>query len=112
MQEDHLTPYDHQSNGLTEIGVKLVTHKIVMRKLCLENNVKMHMPAEHALMHGLAEFAAWHITTCVLGVDGRIAYQHVRGRPYTKCNVRFAERVLYKLPPDGPLARENKLTAK
>jgi hypothetical protein len=63
-------------------------------------------------LHWLAEWAAWQWTTRQIGEDGLTAYQRVRGRMYAKRLVRFAERVLYQLPPKGPNAPASKLAAR
>ena len=112
VQDEYPTAYDHRSNGLAESAVKAVTAKVLMLKLDLEDCLQKTIPPNHPLICWITELAAWQLTTTKVGSDGMTAYQRIRGRHYAKRNVRFGERVLYKLPDDGPRARNHKLEAK
>ena len=109
IQEEHPPAYDHASNGLAENAVKAVEGLMRTLKMDLENRLGRSVPNEHPLMHWLVEHVAWALTTRLRGHDGLSAYQRSRGKTYGKRLVRFGEKVLYKLPAEGPQAPVDKL---
>ncbi|MBV61870.1 MAG: hypothetical protein CMH65_11270 [Nevskiales bacterium] len=112
VQEEHPTAYDKGSNGLAEGAVKTVQGMTRTLKLDLENRLQRSIPSDHPLIHWLVEHVAWQLTTRMRGKDGQTAHQRARGRAYAKRQVRFAERILYKLPTAGPRAPVDKLQAR
>ena len=60
------------------------------------------VPEQHAIITWLIEHVAFLITARLRGVDGKTAYQMIRGRPFSKRLVEFGERVLFELPVKGP----------
>ncbi len=109
IQEEHPPAFDHASNGLAENAVKAIEGLMRTLKMDLENRMGYTVPNEHPLMHWLVEHVAWALTTRLRGQDGLSAYQRSRGKTYGKRLVRFGEKVLYKLPADGPRAPADKL---
>ena len=57
---------------------------------------------DHPVMTWLVEYAAWIINIRVIGTDGAVAFERVRGRPFHKRLLPFCERVHVHLPLDGP----------
>ena len=107
--EEHPTAYDKGSNGFIENAIRTVQGLIRTLKLELELCLGVTIPSEHPLLRWLAEHAAWQLTTRSKGEDGLTPYSRLRGKNYAKRLVRFGERVLYKLPSDGPAAPADKL---
>ncbi len=107
--EEHPTPYDHKSNGFIENAVRNLQGLMRTLKLELERSVGAVVPSEHPLLHWLAEHTAWQITTRIRGEDGLTPFARIRGKIYAKRLARFCERVLYKLPMEGPQAPKDKL---
>ena len=99
---EHPPPYDPRSNGSVENGVRLVKGHLRTMKSCLERKLRKKIPEEHPLMSWLVEHTAWLLTVKLRGVDGKTAYERVRGRPFGKRLTDFGEEVLYKLPSKGP----------
>ena len=67
-------PYEPQSNGGTEVGVKLVKNKFATLRRCLERTIGFRIPPLHPLMAWMSMYAAQVITYCIIGEDGMSAY--------------------------------------
>ena len=95
---------ESQSNGGTEVGVKIVRGMFRTLKLCLEQRLGKYVPVDHALLPWLLEH------TCVLldaksrGHDGLTSWERIKGRKFNQLLLGFGETVLYKLPSKGPRA--------
>ena len=50
ISKEESAAYDSQSNGLTEIGVRLIRGVFRTLKVCLEDRVDKHIPIDHALV--------------------------------------------------------------
>ncbi len=96
--------YDSQSNGATEIGVRLIRGLFRTLKLCTEARIDKFIPIQHALIPWLLEHTCLALNTMVRGEDGLTAWARARGRPFGQALFGFAESVLYKLPQKGPKA--------
>ena len=75
-------PYDPQSNGGTEIGVKLVKNMWKVLRSCIERRLGFVVPSSHPVMHWMVRHAADLRNWRVKGHDGKTAYERVRGRPF------------------------------
>ena len=95
--------YDSQSNGATEIGVKLVRGLFRTLKLCLEARVGKYIPVTHALVPWLLEHTCMILNTRHRGDDGCTNWMRIKGRAFNQRILGFAELILYKLPGKGPL---------
>ena len=100
--QEHPNAYDHAANGEIEATVKQVTGIIRTNKLDLERRVQREVPVDHPVMTWLVEYAAWMINVRVIGADGAVAFERVRGRPFHKRLLPFGERVHVHLPRDSP----------
>ncbi len=94
--------YDPRSNGAVENAVKMIKGMLRTCKLGLEARIGGIIPDDHPVMTWLVEHVAWILTVRPNGEDGKAPFQRVRGRPFAKKAVEFGERVLFKLPMDGP----------
>lgn len=81
--EEHPPPYDPQSNGQIEVGVKLVKGQLRTMRSALESKVGFRIPVAHPLISWLVSHAANVLSWYSRGRDGRAAYQRVRGRPFS-----------------------------
>ncbi len=97
--------YDSQSNGGTEVGVRLVRGLFRTLKLCLEARVDRYIPVDHALIPWLLQHTCLLLNTKTRGPDGLTPWARARGRPFGQRVIGFAECILYKLPVKGPASR-------
>ena len=89
-------PHDPQSNGGTEIGVKLVKNKLTTFRRCLESRIGYRVPPLHPLMGWLCMHVSMIVTYCAAGPDGLSAYHRLRGRPFSGRWVCFGEQVNFR----------------
>ena len=94
--------YDSQSNGSTEIGVRLIRGLFRTLKLCLEARLGKFIPIQHALIPWLLEHTCLLLNAVVRGEDFITPWARARGCPFGQALFGFAEVVLYKLPQKGP----------
>ena len=94
--------YESQSNGGTEVGVKLVQGLLRTMKLCLEARIDKFVLIDHALVPWLLQHVCLLLNARARGSDGLTPWARVRGRPFNQRFLCFGEVVLYKLPSKGP----------
>ncbi len=94
--------YSSQSNGGTEVGIRIIRGMFRTLKLCLEARIGKYIPITHALVPWLLEHVCLLLNAQSRGHDGLTPWQRVRGRPFSQKLVGFGEVVLYKLPTKGP----------
>ena len=94
--------YDSQSNGGTEVGVKILRGHFRTLKLCLEARIGKSIPINHPVVPWLLEHAALLHGVCARGEDGLTAWARVRGRNFGQRLVGFGEKVYWKPPLRGP----------
>ena len=97
--------YDSQPNGAAEVGVLLTRRMFRMLELSLEHQIEKHIPIGHALVPWLVEHTAPLLNVKARGQDGFTSWARVRGRPFSRQPLCYAEQVLYKLPSKGPLSQ-------
>ena len=102
LSREESAPYDSQSNGSTETGVRLIRGLFRTTELCLEARVQKVIPVNHALVPWILEHAALLLNTMVRGQDGATPWARARGRPFRQQLVGIGESVLYKFPAKGP----------
>ena len=86
--------YDSQSNGGTEVGVRLVRGILRTVKLCLEARIGKYIPVDHAVMPWMVEHVCLLLNVLVRGEDGITPWQRVRGRPFNQQMLGFGESIL------------------
>ena len=99
--EAHPPPYDSKASGSIENAVKLVQGLLRTMKLCLQERIGKHVPLQHPVVAWLVRHVAWSLNVRSRGVDGRTAYERLRGRPFSKRMLGFGEQALCKLPVKG-----------
>ena len=102
VQEESPVPYDSQSNGAIEVGVRLVRGMFRTLKLCLEARIGKYIPAAHAITAWLLEHTCILLNARCRGSDGLTPWQRIKGRSFRQLLLSFGECILYKLPTKGP----------
>ena len=102
MSKEDPAAYDSQSNGSTEVGVKMVRGMFRTLKLCLEARLGKLIPISHPIVPWLLEHACLLLNTAVRGTDGHTAWARARGRPFRQIVLGFGEKVLFRYPGKGP----------
>ena len=95
MTKEDPAAYDSQSNGSTEIGVRLIRGLFRTVKLCLESRVQKSIPVSHTIMQWMLEHVCLLLNTAVRGPDGLMAWARARGRPFRQVLFHFGENVLH-----------------
>ena len=91
-------PYEPQSNGTTEVGVRNVRGLFRTLKLCLEHRIGSFIEIEHAIIPWLLEHTFMVLKTRSRGSDGRTPRMRIRGRSFNQALMGLCEQILYKLP--------------
>ncbi len=102
MAKEDPVAYDSQSNGGTEVGVRLVRGLLRTVKLCLEQRLDRFIPIDHPVIAWMMEHTCLLINVLAQGEDGLTAWARVRGRQFGQQLVGFGESVLYRYPAKGP----------
>ena len=89
-------PYDPQSNGATETGVRLLKGQVRAMQLCLEKTIGMSIPPRHAIMAWVVRHAAHVRSIRMRGTDGLTPYQRSRGAKNKTALAHMGEVVRYK----------------
>ena len=95
-------PYESQSNGLIEVGVRVLRAQFRTMRACLECRIGRVVPVDHPVSAWLLEHCCLLLNALKVGDDGQTAWMRARGRPFRPRLVGFCETVLYKLPVKGP----------
>jgi len=103
VSKEQSAAHDSQSNGGTEVGIRLVRGLLRTIKLCLEARIGKYIPVDHAIMPWMIEHVCLLLNVLVRGEDGITAWQRVRGRPFGQQMFGFGESILYRYPSKGPL---------
>ena len=99
---EHSQPYDSQSNGGTEIGIRAVRGHFRTLRLCLERRIGHSVPVHHPLSAWLIEHTCTILNACLRGRDGLTPWARARGRPFGLRMYGMGESVLWKQPSKGP----------
>ena len=91
---EEAAPYDSQSNGGTECGIREVRRLFRTFRFYTENRIGCGVPACHPLRSWLVEHAALLITAMHVGVDGKTAWSRLRSRGFGQRMGGFGESVL------------------
>ena len=90
-------PYDPQSNGSAETGVRLEKGQMRTLKSGLERRLQRKIPPSHPIMSWLVRHAADLLTYRLKGSDGLTPYRRIRGRVFSQRLAEFGEYVRYKI---------------
>ena len=103
-----LRKYDSQSKGIAERAVQTVEGEVRVMLLALESRLDAKIPVTHHVITWLVEHAADVLNKFAVGIDGRTAYERIKGKKYHGEMVEFGRRVMYKIPckPEGGLMTE------
>ena len=102
ISKEESAAYDSQSNGLTEVGVRLIRGIFRTLKLCLEDRINKLIPVDHPLVAWMLEHTYLVLNVMVKGEDGITPWHRARGRPFRQPLIGFGESVLYRFPAKGP----------
>ncbi len=95
-------PYESQSMGAIEVGIKIARGQYRSLRLCLESRLGKRIPVGHPVMAWLLEHTTNVLNAMHRGPDGLTPWTKARGRPFNLRLIGFGEKVLYKLPTKGP----------
>ena len=94
--------YESQSNGMTEVGVKIFRGHFRTLRSCMQRSLGAEIPVDHPIMAWIVSHTCLLINAMVRGEDGLTAWARARGRPFRQRLIGFAESCLYKLHIKGP----------
>ena len=94
--------YESQSNGMVEVGIKILRGHYRTLKSCLERRIGAAIPVDHPVLAWLLGHCCLIINAVVRGEDGLTSWARARGRPFHQRLIGFAETCLFKLPLKGP----------
>ena len=89
---------DSNSNGKIERTIREVKGMIRTLRSALEGNIKEKITLADQVVPWLVRHAAYLITRCRVGKDGKTAMQRIKGRKISAPMVEFGESILFKLP--------------
>ena len=89
------TTGESQSSGLAERGIQTMEGMIRTLKHALEARIGKELPADHAVMLWLVEHAAAVWRRFRLGLDGKSAYERLKGKRHPGAGAEFGEAVWY-----------------
>ena len=95
-------PYDSQSNGGTEVGVRALRGLVRTVKLCTERRIGREIPPNHPMIAWIIEHAAVLLNACCVGEDGKTGWSRARGRGFGQRLYGFGESVFWKPTAKGP----------
>ena len=86
---------DSKANGLAERAVQTIEKQVRVLKLSVEEHLG-RFGVEHHCFPWLVMHAADVINKFRVGLDGKTAYENIKGRPYTGSMFEFGSKILYK----------------
>ena len=95
---EHSLVSESQSNGFIEAGVKTVEGMVRTMKLNLEHRLHECIEVDHPIFYWLVEHAADVSTKFQKGVDGKTAYERLKGKPYQGEILEFGCQVHHRVP--------------
>ncbi len=95
IQEDSIKG-ESQTNGLAEVGVKILEGLIRTLKIATETRITEALASDSILLAWLAEHDAVVYNRCAVMSDGRMPWQRAYGRASTMPLQPFGEKVLFK----------------
>ena len=86
---------DGQSNGIIERAVGLIAGQARSLKAALEHRIGTGIPPDARILCWLVEFAAYLMSRCDIGSDGKMPLQRLHGRRDNTSILEFGEKILY-----------------
>ncbi len=102
VQQESPPAWDSQSNGGTEVGVRLVCGLFRTLKLCLEARIGKFVPVTHAIVPWMLQHTCTLLNAQTRGPDGLTPWARIKGRSFNQRLLGFGEVVLYKLSTKAP----------
>ena len=96
-------PYDPQSNGDAEAGVRMVKGSLRTLQLCIERRLGVRIPVGHPILAWLVGHAADVRNYRIRDHTGKSPYHIVKGRPFASRLLGFGENCLFKRRSKEPL---------
>ena len=89
---------DSNSNGRIERAIREVKGLVRTLRSAIEENTKGKITLADTVVPWLVRHAAYLITRCRVGQDGKTAMQRLKGRKVSTPLAEFGETILFKLP--------------
>ena len=86
-----------QSNGFVERAIQDAEGQIRTIKLDFESRIGTKVPSSHDVVPWLIEYAAVLLNRGQVGVDGKTAYERLKGKRANEIGFEFAEGVRFKI---------------
>ena len=80
MAVEHSPTYSSQSNGVVERAVRSVQGIVRTLRSALEERWGIVLGGGHAVWAWMVEYAAFLISRCEVGRDGKTAYERIKGK--------------------------------
>ena len=102
---------ESQSNGVIERAIQDVEGMVRTLKDQLECSYNLHLESSHPVLAWLVHHAGVLLSRFLIGVDGRTAYERLKGKSFKRKLVPFGECVHYQPlgNPSGHKTRLNKM---
>ena len=84
------------SNGIVERSVETVECRIRAILTSFEERMNMEVDARERIIAFIPEYAAYLENRLRKGLDGKVAYERIKGKKPTVLGVEFGEKVLYR----------------
>ena len=95
------------SNGVVERGVQEVEGQIRALFLGLQERLGRRIDARERIVAFIPEYAAYLMNRRMVGEDGKVAYERVKGKKPTLLGVEFGEKLFYKVKLNSKLEKMN-----
>jgi hypothetical protein len=106
MVVEHSPVHSSQSNGVVERGIQAVQGMIRTMRSALEEKWGVKLEVVHPVWSWMAEYAAFLLTRCEVGKDGKTAYERLKGKKAKVQGMEFGEGVMWKRRREGgPLGK-------
>ena len=86
---------ESQSNGIIERAAGLVAGQARLLQAALEHRMWTRVPPDARTLCWLVEFAAYLMSRCDIGSDGKTPLQRLHRRKYNTPIMEFGEKILY-----------------
>jgi hypothetical protein len=88
---------DSKANGAAERAVRSVTGQTRTLKLALERRLRQEIPGNAAILTWIVRHAGVVVSRHEMKVDGKTAYERLRGKQSKRRMAEFGKKVLFKM---------------